>query len=88
MTIPNELWYALGGLILAWIAQWLKLPSPVRIQKPDDIRSSVREILLDFLKPPMPASRNAVDDDELRRRVLEIIRESGPSAPMRGGGSV
>ena len=79
MSIPNEFWYALGGLVLAWIAQRLKLPWPTRTHQPADLRTAVREILFELLKPPAPAPAKEIDDTELRRRIQAIIRE--PSQP-------
>ena len=77
MSIPNEAWYALGGLVVAWLAQRLKLPWPSHTRRLEDLRTIVRELLFEFLKPPAPVPTKTIDDDELRRRIQEIVRESG-----------
>lgn len=69
-VIPAEVWYGLGGLLLAWIAQRLKLPWPPT-RKPDDVRPMVREALVELLRPP--------PDDSIRQRLAELARTGPPS---------
>ena len=67
MNIPSEVWYGLGGLLVALVAQRLKIPLPSLTRQPADLRSLVREVLLDLLRPPVAQPVAVVDDESLAR---------------------
>ena len=71
MNLPNEIWYALGGLILALVAQRLKLPLPTRsASQPTEIRETIRQILAELLTPP--TAPKPVDEEQLKKRLQEL----------------
>jgi hypothetical protein len=75
MTVPNEIWYALGGLATAILAQRFGLPVAFP-RKGGDLRQQIRDTLLEILQVPAPAPVKAstADDDAVRRRLQEVAQ--------------
>jgi hypothetical protein len=79
MNAPNEIWYALGGLVAAVLLQRLGLPTGLSAglpKKPIDLRQTIREVLIDILQIPQPAPVRAPvpDDEEIRQRLRNFTK--------------
>ena len=68
----NTLWLGLG-IGAMFLARRLGLKLPGGKPAPDDLRELIRAILTDLLKPAPPPPAPAISDEELRKRIQEVM---------------